>query len=311
MRAKTVALFPLALALALPAAAAQRAFVASTGNDANVGAGCTPAAPCRSFQAAHTAVDAGGEIVALDTAGYGAVTVSKSVTIMANPGAIAGIAVSTGNAVMIGTPGVAVILRGLALNNVGSGGAGVQLTDGSSLSVENCVISNFGFGIFVTTNARVGVANSTLRGNNTGLFLSNGATGEIVGSTFSGTASGYGVVVTGGLLGEWTSASVTDSVASNNGSGFAAINNVASTGARLSCIRCTSSSNVANGFGVGAGPSATSVMSVSYSKASFNDYGFTNAGGIGVSLLVSQGNNSLYLNNTGTTIGTITPYAGD
>src|SRR5687768_17506126 len=100
-------LFPIAaLAIALAAMhahAGPRAFVASSGNDGNAGSGCTFANPCRSFQAAHGAVDAGGEIVALDTAGYGTVVISKAVSIIGNPGAIPSIAVSTGSGVRIET----------------------------------------------------------------------------------------------------------------------------------------------------------------------------------------------------------------
>jgi hypothetical protein len=47
-------------------AQATKIFVASYGNDANDG---SRASPKRNFQPAHDAVAAGGEIVALDTAG--------------------------------------------------------------------------------------------------------------------------------------------------------------------------------------------------------------------------------------------------
>jgi hypothetical protein len=49
-------------------AQATRIFVASYGNDANDG---SRGAPKRNFQPAHDAVAAGGQIVVLDTAGYG------------------------------------------------------------------------------------------------------------------------------------------------------------------------------------------------------------------------------------------------
>ena len=76
--AVSVLLFGGALASS-PAEGAQRVFVASYGNDANTATGCGFANPCRGFTAAMTAVDAGGEVVALDAAGYGAVTITKSV----------------------------------------------------------------------------------------------------------------------------------------------------------------------------------------------------------------------------------------
>src|SRR3954453_17605338 len=83
--------FPCSLAIALlilaaPAAidaATPKIFVASFGNDANSG---SPASPKRRFQAAHDAVAAGGQIVALDTAGYGALSITKSISVTVPPG---------------------------------------------------------------------------------------------------------------------------------------------------------------------------------------------------------------------------------
>src|SRR5437868_14383354 len=72
------------LALAIPAAVAQaqlaRTFVsAATGNDAN---DCGRATPCRTFQAAHDKTLAQGEITVLDPGGYGAVLVTKGISII-------------------------------------------------------------------------------------------------------------------------------------------------------------------------------------------------------------------------------------
>ena len=90
-------LSPVVLALSLmgavvaaPADAAQRVFVSSSGSDANTASGCGLAAPCRSFSSAQTVVSDGGEIVALDAAGYGPITITKNVTVTANPGFYAG-----------------------------------------------------------------------------------------------------------------------------------------------------------------------------------------------------------------------------
>src|SRR3954463_16798450 len=68
-----------------PATYAQsfRTFVASYGNDANDG---SRAAPKHTFQSAHDAVSAGGQIVVLDSAGYGPFTITKSLTIVVPPG---------------------------------------------------------------------------------------------------------------------------------------------------------------------------------------------------------------------------------
>src|SRR5215468_5945869 len=65
------------------AAGPQRAFVSTGGNDANP---CSLAAPCRGFAAAVTAVAASGEVIVLDSGGYGPVVINKPVDITAPPG---------------------------------------------------------------------------------------------------------------------------------------------------------------------------------------------------------------------------------
>src|SRR5687767_10661699 len=69
------------IALALPASAsgqATRTWVSGVGNDADP---CSRTAPCRTFAGAIIKTAAGGEINAIDDGAYGAVTISKSITI--------------------------------------------------------------------------------------------------------------------------------------------------------------------------------------------------------------------------------------
>src|SRR6266446_6939880 len=84
----------IALAAALPALANPRTFVSGLGSDSNPG---TLASPKRTFASALTVTDAGGEIVVLDAAGYGPVTINKSVSIISPPGVYAGINVPDAN----------------------------------------------------------------------------------------------------------------------------------------------------------------------------------------------------------------------
>src|SRR5690349_4044942 len=100
-------------------AQANRTFVSGSGSDANP---CSLGAPCRSFAQAITQTNAGGEITVLDTAGYGAVTIDKSVSIVNDGVGEAGVTVTSGNAVTVSTGANDVVnLRGLTL--VGGGGA--------------------------------------------------------------------------------------------------------------------------------------------------------------------------------------------
>src|SRR5499427_5490677 len=79
-------------------AQANRTFVSGTGSDGNP---CSLSAPCRSFQGALAQTNAGGEIAVLDTAGYGAVTITKAISIVNEEGVEAGISVTSGVGITI------------------------------------------------------------------------------------------------------------------------------------------------------------------------------------------------------------------
>src|SRR5579872_5760289 len=123
--------------LAAPAhALSTRAWVSGHGNDA---AGCgSPANPCRSLQYVHDfIIAAGGEIDVLDPAGYGAVTITKALSIVNDGVGTAGIQASSGaTAITINASSSDnVTLRGLSIDGLGSGGNGVALGSGGSLTI--------------------------------------------------------------------------------------------------------------------------------------------------------------------------------
>jgi hypothetical protein len=118
------------------AGAAPRNFVASFGTDANTASNCSLALPCRGFTAAQTVTDNNGEIIVLDSAGYGAVTITKSISIIAPVGVYAGISASSGgDGVRINTEGISVVLRGLTIISQG-GNNGIAMTAGKKLTVK-------------------------------------------------------------------------------------------------------------------------------------------------------------------------------
>ena len=151
--------------------AAPRTFVAaSNGNDANP---CSRSLPCRSFSAAIAQTDVGGEVIALDSGGYGVVTINQPVSLIAPSGVYAGITSSGGNGVTVATVSGRVVLRNLTLNSaIMAANSGVRADSVSVLSVESCTISGFDYGIQFapsTANATLivrdtAVANSTTIG---------------------------------------------------------------------------------------------------------------------------------------------------
>src|SRR2546423_10450808 len=83
------------LCIASPALAQlNRTAVSVQGSDLNT---CAVSSPCRSFAAAYLQTNSGGEIVALDSGGFGTLNIYKSLKIIAAPGAYAGVAVPGGN----------------------------------------------------------------------------------------------------------------------------------------------------------------------------------------------------------------------
>jgi hypothetical protein len=290
----------LVLALAaLPAHAVQRTFVASYGNDANTATNCGFTNPCRSFTAALTVTDISGEVVALDAAGYGVVTITKSVTITANPGYYAGISASTGNAVTIATPGINVVLRGLNINGIG-GVNGILATNGSKLSIENCVISGFSTaGVNIAAEIRTRIVGTLLRDNNFNALIQGGPVDISTTKVLAGNAGGIYVQAPGG--GNLSTVSVTDSVVSDSNMGIVADSALGIT--RVAVIRTSITGNNASGLSVlstGGGPA---ILTASDNLVSFNGVGLSQSGS--GAELQSLGNNTVRQNG-GATSGTIT-----
>src|SRR5262249_17556721 len=77
--------------------------------------------------------------------GFGAVTITKSITI-SSEGFEAGVLVSGTNGIVISGAGVVVILRGLDIEGLGTGLVGINFLAGSALHVEKCNIHGFNAG---------------------------------------------------------------------------------------------------------------------------------------------------------------------
>ena len=154
------ALLATALACSLASTAAHaraRVFVASYGNDEN---SCTFGSPCKTFQQAVNVVDAGGEVTAIDSAGFGPISIIKSVTITSPPGVEAGIVPTAGgDAIDITTAASTdtIVLRGLTLQGGGTGRAGIIAQTGGNIEIVDCAIRGFTTWAILIDNAQQGV----------------------------------------------------------------------------------------------------------------------------------------------------------
>lgn len=232
-------------------AQASRTWVKGDGDDANP---CSRTAPCKTFAGAVSKTAAGGEINVLDPGGYGAVTITKSITIDGT-GTLASILAAGTNGITINGSGIEVTLRGLTINGNTTGLIGVRIVAASKVFIEDCVIFQFKSGsgrgisdertnaspasLFMTdtivrnnsasgvtilppsgssTSVKASFDRSRFEGNgNAGLVLGSGAI-AIVKSSISTGNTGAGFLVEGPAAA--SQLTLEDSVTSNNGTGI-------------------------------------------------------------------------------------------
>ena len=190
------------LAFATTAAAqATRTWVSGVGDDVNP---CSRTAPCKTFGGAISKTAAGGEISVLDPGGFGAVTITKSITI--DGGGIVGsiLATFTTGVIINGTNSptpIVVTLRNLSINGGGNGVIGVNIVLAKQVNIEHCDIFGFGSstgrGVSVASNAtNLHITDSRIKNNlNAGVFLGLG-NAMIVGTSLVGNG-GPGLDVSG------------------------------------------------------------------------------------------------------------------
>jgi len=187
-------------------AQATRTWVSGVGDDVNP---CSRTAPCKTFAGTISKTAAGGEINCIDPGGFGAVTITKSITISCED-VESGVLVSGTNGIIVnaGASDV-VVLRGLDFFGVSTPALnGIRFLSGAALHVEDSVIRNFasgaensGFGILFAPSgtSELHVSNSQITGNGSG---ANGG-GIQINPTGSGAAKVVieNTVVTGNIVG--------------------------------------------------------------------------------------------------------------
>ena len=292
----------------------QRTFVSSHGNDANP---CSLASPCRGFAAAVAAVADRGEVIVLDSAGYGPVTITKSVSLIAPNGIYAGITVVAGDGVTINAPEAYVVLRGLSINGQG-GDNGISLKLAFRLRVESCVISNMavngimhsapgaemivldtiirdnhGSGIFADTNASILLDHVRSEHNESHGFILNssnsspGASAMITDSIFAFNGI-HGIFVASTINGK-THAQVERSVMSDNGGDGIRTSAAGSGQTAVGVTRNSIHNNSYYGVGVLATGAGINITTVSDNMIRISPGGIL-ADGIGVYVSVSSNN---------------------
>ncbi len=307
MQLRTASRGIVALLAMLSCSAAQalsfRAYLSVDGSDSNP---CSVQLPCRLLPAALNAIVDGGEVWILDSANYntGPVTIGKSASILAVPGAVGSVVALGGPALSITASGLTVALRNLVIVPFpASGGTdGVNMTGASTLTIENSLTANLpGNGVSVTGAGKLKITHTIIR-NNGGFAvqLLNGAAAEISGTQMLANAVG---VVAQSTTATTTTASVTDSVISGGNVGVNAFTSFAGAVARVFVTRCT-----IDGTGFALASQTTGVgtasVAVSYSMITNNDYAWSQTG---TGVIRTLGNNHITDNTSSS--GFLTPTA--
>jgi hypothetical protein len=250
-------------------AQASRTWVSGVGDDVNP---CSRTAPCKTWAGAISKTAACGEIDALDPGGFGAVTITKSIT-LDGTGTMASILASLTTGITINAAATDVItIRGISINGFCNGLRGINILSAKTVNVEDCVIFRFAGNGIQSTDANglaLNVRNTVIRDNTgDGINMLAAAAGPsrvtLDNVRLSGNTNGMharsGVTVT-----------ATDSVFSNNSAaGVFSDNTVAASFAVIRVQRSQISGNATGVQAGSAGGVASSVVEISQNLINFN-----------------------------------------
>jgi hypothetical protein len=265
-----VAIFMLTVS-SMANAQATRTWVSGVGDDVNP---CSRTAPCKTYAGAISKTAKDGEISTLDPGGFGAVTITKSITINGTPGSGYGsILAALTQGVIVNITDVndvrkTVRLNWLDINGASTGTNGINFIAGTALHVENTVVDGFttaGINLSASSQAinQLHLRNVTVRNCATGVNVANtgtnatqisfdnvniskatncfnagnGSRGQISTSVFS-ACSGSGINATQGSSA--TDISVNDSAISASGTG---VSTGAGTHVRIARVVITGNGN--------------------------------------------------------------------
>jgi hypothetical protein len=304
--ALSLAALPAVIFTAPASAQATRTWVSGVGDDVNP---CSRTAPCKTFAGAISKTAAGGEINCLDPAGYGAVTITKSMAIVCDyteGGALAG-----GNGIVVNALTTdKVYLSGLDIKGVNPPSTGIRVLAAASVIIKNCSIRDYINGIeIVPASGTIEVSLlDTIVANNT-------STGVLVRPTGSGSVrmdvsnsrflnnTADGIIANGAAPTTGTiHIAIRDSIAAHNGaSGFAAF----SSGAVTQVMLDTSLAIDNNGSGI-VSNGAGAIVRFARSNVTRNTTGVSQVGA-GVVQSYTPASNTVDGNGTDGTFGT-TPF---
>ena len=171
-------------------ALASRTFVASYGSDTNT---CSISAPCRTFAQALLQIAVRGQIIVLDSAGYGPVVVTQSVSLLAPLGVRASItAVPASPAIAVNAPGATVLISGLTTRGKTFSAEGLDVAAVLSLHLDRFEATGFQHGVLIEApSSEVFIDSAFLHGNaQAGIWSTVSSALELTNSRVEGNGQG-------------------------------------------------------------------------------------------------------------------------
>jgi hypothetical protein len=154
-------------------AQATRTWVSGVGDDANP---CSRTAPCKTFAGAITKTAAGGEINCIDPGGFGALTITKAITVDCAVGSI--LSSGTIGIIINATAAADVTIRNLRINGAGTGTIGIDIRAARAVYLDHVTIVNHTTAGVQSRAAAATVQNSSFASNATAV-LQNAAGSNI------------------------------------------------------------------------------------------------------------------------------------
>jgi hypothetical protein len=266
-----------------------------------------------------------GEVVVLDSAGYGTFTIAQPVSITAPAGVYAGISVFSGG-IGVNISSGWVVLENLVINGLG-GAHGIYVSGPAKVRVSNCTIANFSMSgvTALESDTSLDIHDTVIRGSNIGVLLQPLVSAtldrvQIVGNSVAGlttttsdfwprgpgvtvkrsvvSANGYGMYLSG-------LSTVEDSLVSDN-AGVGVQASASSTSGITNTVQLVRNTLTRNGDGASAG--GLVVLHAKNNLITQNTQDGLVASGAGTTVIADRNtfsrNGGYALRNTGATVYT-------
>jgi hypothetical protein len=284
---------------------ASRTWVAGLGDDANP---CTLQLPCKTWAGAFSRTAPGGEMDALDSGGFGPLTINKAITIDGGAGNVAGILGMgvTGFTITANPSTDRVLIRNMTINGNNSSFTGIRINSAKSVTIQNVGIYNFsanpgrGIDAQCTSPCRITIRDTKVD-NNSGIGMvfqgavPNSVFADVYNSSTSNNVS-HGVFATNGAI-----VTLTSHVSSSNGITGLVIDG---NGTNVTTFLSTFTNNLAAGVQAGTGPIVTAKLDLGKTVISGNNPGVQIAGAV----VRSHNDNNILGNTVEVSGGSLAPF---